>query len=120
MLYLLLVHRFEHAGVDLLLSLRYHFEQFLLSPIPLYFGPLPLVYLLPIALQLLLTHRYFLIQLSFFVLLLFKFPLERLVLGFEFFAFFDNAVDSLANSFHLFLKTVGFFFFCDGVVELSF
>jgi hypothetical protein len=69
--WLLVLILLPSASTHLSFCIRYHLDQFLLSPVPFYLGPFPLVYLLPVALKLLLAAQNLLVKLSFPGLLLF-------------------------------------------------
>lgn len=103
---------------DLLLSVGDHLQQFLLPSVPLYLGPLPLIDLLPVALQLLLAAHNLIIEFTLSALLLMQLFLKGLVLGLQLLPLFYNAVDSLADALHLFLQTGGLLFLSEGSLQL--
>jgi len=106
--------------VYLLLSFAYHLQQLLLTTVPLYLGSFPFVDFLPVAFQLPLVVFDLLVQLPLPRLLLFKLVLEGLILLFEFFALFDDAIDPFSDTLHLFFQRCSFFFLGDSCLKLIF
>lgn len=97
------VSYFQMTRVHLLLHFRNHLDQLFFTTVPLYFGPLPLVDLLPILLQLLLSAGYLVIKLSLSSLLLLELTLQGFVLRLQPFSLVHNAVNALPYRLHLLL-----------------
>ncbi len=73
-----------------------------------------------VALELLLTTGYLLVQLSLSGLLLLQFALEGLVLRLQFFALLDNTVHALPDRLHLLFQALRLLFFGNCCLQLRF